>query len=222
MWNLTTLDTSTTTNRRSYFHSGIAHQASSTARETALSPTLELLSTRAGAPPARPRTTPRTPPHPALHAPSHPRPRHTPHHTPASHPRITPHRATHPTTPRRATRPHHTRSHTITTPKSHVIPPGPHSSTAQKPRNINDPISKPETSSRELRAKLLCPCAAGPGRQHANDKHARRPPRGLRGNRSVAAVLVGGGRARTSTRTPDWRPPRGLRGLAGLRDDAPS
>jgi len=39
--------------------------------------------------------------------------------------------------------------------KSHVIPPGPHSSTAQKPRNINDPISKPETSSRELRAKLL-------------------------------------------------------------------
>ena len=39
--------------------------------------------------------------------------------------------------------------------KLHVIPPGPHSSTARKPRNINDPISKPETSSRELRAKLL-------------------------------------------------------------------
>ena len=39
--------------------------------------------------------------------------------------------------------------------KSHVIPPRPHSVTAQKPRNINDPISKPETSSRELRAKLL-------------------------------------------------------------------
>ena len=38
--------------------------------------------------------------------------------------------------------------------KSHVIPLGPHSPTAQKPRNINDPISKPETSSRELRAKL--------------------------------------------------------------------
>ena len=38
--------------------------------------------------------------------------------------------------------------------KSHVIPPGPHSPTAQKPWNTNDPISKPETSSRELRAKL--------------------------------------------------------------------
>ena len=39
--------------------------------------------------------------------------------------------------------------------KSHVIPPRPHSVTAQKPRNINDPISKPETFSGELRAKLL-------------------------------------------------------------------
>ena len=47
--------------------------------------------------------------------------------------------------------------------KSHVIPPVPHSPTAQKPRNINDPISKPETSSRELRAKLLGsgPCRPG-------------------------------------------------------------
>ena len=39
--------------------------------------------------------------------------------------------------------------------KSHVIPPGPDSSIAQKQRNINDPISKPETPSGELRAKLL-------------------------------------------------------------------
>lgn len=38
--------------------------------------------------------------------------------------------------------------------KSHVIPPRPHSVTAQRPRNINDPISKPETPSGELRAKL--------------------------------------------------------------------
>ena len=68
-------------------------------------------------------------------------------------------------------------------PKSHVIPPGPHSSTAQKPRNINDPISNSETFSRELRAKLLS-CTTVPG--------APRPG-----------------------------PPRGLRGLAGLRDDAP-
>ena len=52
--------------------------------------------------------------------------------------------------------------------KSHVIPPGPHSPTAQKPRNTNDPISKPETSSRELRAKLLGsgPCRPG-GRRMA-------------------------------------------------------
>ena len=52
--------------------------------------------------------------------------------------------------------------------KSHVIPPGPHSPTAQKPRNTNDPISKPETSSRELRAKLLGsgPCRPG-GRRGA-------------------------------------------------------
>ena len=68
-------------------------------------------------------------------------------------------------------------------PKSHVIPPGPHSSTAQKPRNINDPISNSETFSRELRAKLLS-CTTVPW--------APRPG-----------------------------PPRGLRGLAGLRDDAP-
>ena len=57
-------------------------------------------------------------------------------------------------------------------PKSHVIPPGPHSSTAQKPRNINDPISKPETFSRELRAKLLSTC---------HGSTSRSPPRGLRG-----------------------------------------
>ena len=117
-----------------------------------------------------------------------------------------------PTPPPAATARPHTRP-TLPSPKSHVIPPGPHSSTAQKPRNINDPISKPETSSRELRAKLLS-CTRFLGRP------ARRPPRGLQGNKDVAAP-VGGGRARAHTRTPDWRPPRGLRGLAGLRDDAP-
>ena len=136
MWNLTALDTSTTTNRRSYFHSGITRQASSTARETfcAVIPTPSNFS-------------------PSTHAPNH-TPRHTPHymphHTPAPH-TPTPHLPS----------------------MSHVIPPGPHSSTARKPRNINDPISKPETSSRELRAKLLRAWAAEPGRQHANDKHAR-------------------------------------------------
>ena len=89
--------------------------------------------------------------------------------------------------------------------KSHVIPPGPDSSIAQKQRNINDPISNSETSSRELRAKLL-------SFTRFLGSPARRPPRGLRGNRGVAAALVGGGRARARRRTPDWRPPRGLRG----------
>ena len=62
----------------------------------------------------------------------------------------------------------HTR--TPPTPKSHVIPPGPHSSTARKPRNINDLISKPETPSGELRAKLLSTC---------HGSTSRRPPRSL-------------------------------------------
>ena len=51
--------------------------------------------------------------------------------------------------------------------KSHVIPPGPDSSIAQKQRNINDPISNSETSSRELRAKLLGGIrVAPPGGRH--------------------------------------------------------
>ena len=68
-------------------------------------------------------------------------------------------------------------------PKSHVIPPGPHSPTAQKPRNINDPISKPETPSGELRAKLL-----GSTRVHRPEVAAWPAV--------LAAVPVGGGRAR--------------------------
>jgi len=93
MWNLTALDTSTTTNRRSYFHSTVTRQASSTTRETALSPTLELLPTATC---TEPHPTPRT----RTHIPPLPLPRHIPHrathpttpphHTPASHPRITP------------------------------------------------------------------------------------------------------------------------------------
>ena len=45
-----------------------------------------------------------------------------------------------------------------------VIPSGPHSATARKPRNFNDPISIFETSSEELRAKLLCPWDGRAGR----------------------------------------------------------
>ena len=56
--------------------------------------------------------------------------------------------------------------------KSHVIPPGPDSSIAQKQRNINDPISNSETFSWELRAKLPS-CTRFVGHP------ARRPPRDL-------------------------------------------
>ena len=98
------------------------------------------------------------------------RPRTSPHrHMPRATPRATlpPHRRAHPT----ATRPRHTHSlscscaplmHIASSPKSHVIPPGAHSSSAQKPQNINDPISKHETLSRELRAKLLRLRSQGP------------------------------------------------------------
>ena len=60
--------------------------------------------------------------------------------------------------------------------KSHVIPPRPHPPTAQKPRNINDPISKPETSSRELRAKLLRLRSQGQG-THAYARPEAAEPR---------------------------------------------
>ena len=152
MWNFTALDTSATTNRRPYFRSGVTLKASSTAKET-FYPVIRAPSNFS----------------PSTHAPSH-APARTSHRSPSratypTAPRTPSHRRAHPT----ATRPHHHHP----SPMSHVIPPGPHSSTARKPQNINDPISNPETSSRELRAKLLRAWAAGPGRQHANDRHAR-------------------------------------------------
>ena len=167
MWNFTALDTSTTTNRRSYFRSGVTLEASSTAKETFY-------------PVIRAPSNFSPPPH---------APRHTPRHAPTPPPR-TPHRRAHPT----ATRPRHTHSlscscaplmHITPSPKSHVIPPGPHSSTAQKPRSINDLISNPETSSGELRAKLLRLRSQGP------TDHT--PPGGRRIACGVAAALVGGG-----------------------------
>jgi len=74
MWNLTALDTSATTNRRSYFRSAVTRKASSTARETfcAVIPTPSNFS-------------------PSTHAPSH-TPRYAPHHMPTP-----PARTTHPT-----------------------------------------------------------------------------------------------------------------------------
>ena len=56
--------------------------------------------------------------------------------------------------------------HSLLTPKSHVIPPGLYSPIARKPRNINDLISKPETPSGELRAKLLGSARVSPHRGH--------------------------------------------------------
>ena len=132
-------------------------------------------------------------------------------------------------------------------PKSHVIPPGPHSSTAQKPRNINDPISKPETPSGELRAKSLSTC---------HGSTSRSPPRGLRGLADTTQHRrrrrCGGRRqgqdkhaharseadawparpGRASRRRagphpsdqapPVWRAPEGPEGTGGLRGAAPN
>ena len=115
--------------------------------------------------------------------------------SPYSHPlRLLPHlHAPPPQTPR----------HAPPSPKSHVIPPGPHSSTAQKPRNINDPISNSETFSRELRAKLLS-CTTVPGA----------PARGRRGACGVWPrcrwAAAGPGQARA-------RPIGGRRGVCGAR-----
>ena len=133
--------------------------------------------------PVDPRYTPGAPQiHPQPH------PRRSPRHTPDARP----------DTPRDAPLP---------TPKSHVIPPGPHSSTAQKPRNINDSISKPETSSRELRAKLLggtrvAPpggrreaCGAWPGFETMRQATPQRP-----GAASVEGAGGTGGHGRASRR----------------------
>ena len=75
--------------------------------------------------------------------------------------------------------------------KLHVIPPGPHSTTARKPRNFNDPISIFETPSGELRAKRLCPWMAERA-AHPRPEAAAMPA----GNKGMAAEPVRGGRAR--------------------------
>ena len=121
MWNLTALDTSTTTNRRSYFHSTVTRQASSTTRETALSPTLELLPTATC---TEPHPTPRT----RTHIPPLPLPRHTPART--SH--RSPSRATHPTAPRTPPHPAAPRTRTTLAPT-----PSPPQSRMQFPHGTN-------------------------------------------------------------------------------------
>ena len=72
--------------------------------------------------------------------------------------------------------------HIASSPKSHVIPPGAHSSTARKPQNINDLISSPETLSRELRAKLL--------RLRSQGTADHTPPGGRRGACGAIAVRL--------------------------------
>ena len=150
-----------------------------------------------------PRATPRAthPTTPLHHMPHHtaaPRtpPRHAPHHTPAPH-TPTPHLPS----------------------ISHAIPPGPHSSTAQKPRNINDPTSKLETFSGELHAKLLRMRSQGPADRTRSEATAG--PAWPAGQKDVAAAPVGGSRPPMDA-PPNQRPPRGLQGLAGQRVDAPS
>ena len=96
----------------------------------------------------------------------------------------------------------------------------------------------------ELHAKLLScttvpgrprpEATAGPGHSHQNhrrrrcgerrqgqSKHTRTKPRSIGGRRGACRAWPRCRRAAAGP-GPDWRPPRGLRGLAGLRDDAPS
>ena len=171
MWNFAALDRSPTINRQVYFQTGVTPKASSNARK------ILILS------PIHPRTS------------SHLRKHRT------SVPPAKKNRTSDPSAPQILTgapqtlpqpRPRHFPRRTLPTPKSHVIPPGTHSSTARKPRNINDLISKPETPSGELRAKLLSTCHGGTSRS---------PPRGLdtHTRATCAAGVEGAGRARTRT-----------------------
>ena len=105
--------------------------------------------------------------------------------------------------------------------KSHVIPSGPHSATARKPRNFNDPISIFETSSEELRAKLLCPWDGRAGR--APPPGGRRVACGAWSDnastrRAKLVARTASGRAGLAPHAPpDLRPPRGLQALVCLQ-----
>ena len=193
MWNLTTLDTSATTNRRSYFHSGVTLEASSTARETELSPPSNFY----------PHASAR---HRHAHAP-HPVPHHTPHYMP-----------------------HHT-------PARAKVACNSRTGVTQQHELIR--------TGRTLEGNCMRNCwaapawarpkaAAGPGHSHQNhrrrrcgerrqgqSKHTRTKPRSIGGRRGACGAWPRCRRAAAGP-GPDWRPPRGLRGLAGLRDDAPS
>lgn len=168
------LDTSSTINRRAHSHANVIPKASIIATKI-LCPVIRFrplfpptLPTHLSFPPAssshprtqrtcistsppaaphlRPRRTPDTPPGTPRALPQA-LPSHTPRPSPATPPGTS--RALPGHSPRFSPR------LSPPSPKSHVIPPRPRSLTARKLRNINDPISKPETSSGELRATLL-------------------------------------------------------------------
>ena len=84
--------------------------------------------------------------------------------------------------------------------KSHVIPPGPDSSIAQKQRNINDPISNSETSSRELRAKLLGGTRVAPPGGHRGAWPGIKPTISTPGPTGVEGAGGAGGHGRASRR----------------------
>ena len=75
--------------------------------------------------------------------------------------------------------------------------------------NSNDAISVFEILAQELRATLLSNLSS-------------RGLRGLTAGPDCGARGRRRGPAGSCPAPPDWRPPRGLRGLAGLRDEAPS
>ena len=67
------------------------------------------------------------------------------------------------------------------------------------------------------------------GRRQGQSKHTRTKTRPIGGRRGACGArprcrwaAAGPEQAHAHQDPPDWRPPRSLRGLAGLRDDAPS
>ena len=106
----------------------------------------------------------------------------------------------------------------------HAIPTQPDPASTQNPQNSNDQTPNHETHSRELHAKL--PLGGGLAWLRADalshaQQHGAAGVKGAGGTGGARGRRRGLARQHTDTPT-DWRPPRGLRGLAGLRADAPS
>ena len=102
----------------------------------------------------------------------------------------------------------------------HAIPTQPNPASTQNPQNSNDQTSNHETHSRELHAKL--PLGGGLAWLRADalshtQQHGAAGVKGAGGTGGARGRRRGLARQHTDTPT-DWRPPRGLRGLAGLRD----